>query len=665
MTGKIHRATVTAGGPALRRVDHGRRGPARGRGHPARPAGRRRRRHQRRPADHLRDRGRAGLRAGLHQRRRRPPRAPGRRRHPHRLRACCPTPRPAPTSRTSCSSTPRNRIVDGRRRPRPGPGRLDRAGTERRAARAGPCDGRSVTRLAHPARRARARLDRRGRRRRRRLRHRRADRRARAAHPRAAGAAGHQGRARLGVDRVGAGRHRRGARPRGLARRRTCRTRSSPAAGCATRARSRCWSPRARRGCASSSRAARCSTPTPDGEHLADPRGRAPRRPHRARGRRRHGRGDLPRARRADRGRARRPGHRGHRARARPRRAHGSARRRTARPGRACGVTLHVIGEGQRDGVGAALGRAVVLATGGIGQVYRSSTNPAQATGDGIAAALRAGARARRRRVRAVPPDGAVARLGREGPADARLRGRARRGRAAAGHRRRAVHAGRAPAGRARARGTSSRTRSCGGWRRRARTTCWLDARHLGADFLRRRFPTINERLLEHGIDLTTDLVPVAPAQHYHSGGVRHGPASAAPRLPGLYAVGEVACTGVHGANRLASNSLLEGLVFAHRAARRHRRPGRRRARCRRSSPVARPGDEALVAAASRARVQRIASDGPGRAARRATGLRRAAAALAAVPDGRAPAHATTAGGWRRRRWPSGRRPTCTRWPPC
>ena len=81
------------------------------------------------------------------------------------------------------------------------------------------------------------------------------------------------------------------------------------------------------------------------------------------------------------------------------------------RPGRACGVTLHVIGEGQRDGVGAALGRAVVLATGGIGQVFRSSTNPAQATGDGIAAALRAGRGARRRRVRAVPPDGALARL--------------------------------------------------------------------------------------------------------------------------------------------------------------------------------------------------------------------------------------------------------------
>ena len=94
----------------------------------------------------------------------------------------------------------------------------------------------------------------------------------------------------------------------------------------------------------------------------------------------------------------------------------------------------------------------------------------------------------------------------------------------------------------------------------------FLDARHLGADFLRHRFPTIHERLLAEGIDLTTDLVPVAPAQHYHSGGVLTD-LDGRTTVPGLYAAGEVACTGVHGANRLASNSLLEGLVFAVRAA--------------------------------------------------------------------------------------------------
>jgi hypothetical protein len=94
----------------------------------------------------------------------------------------------------------------------------------------------------------------------------------------------------------------------------------------------------------------------------------------------------------------------------------------------------------------------------------------------------------------------------------------------------------------------------------------YLDARHLGAAFLERRFPSIVRRCRELGFDPATELLPVAPAQHYASGGVRvdlDGRAS----LPGLYACGEVSCTGVHGANRLASNSLLEGLVFANRIA--------------------------------------------------------------------------------------------------
>ena len=80
------------------------------------------------------------------------------------------------------------------------------------------------------------------------------------------------------------------------------------------------------------------------------------------------------------------------------------------------------------------------------------------------------------------------------------------------------------------------------------------------------RFPTILASCREHGIDPVNDLIPVAPACHYACGGVRtdlHGRTS----VPGLYACGEVACTGVHGANRLASNSLLEGLVFGRRIA--------------------------------------------------------------------------------------------------
>ena len=92
----------------------------------------------------------------------------------------------------------------------------------------------------------------------------------------------------------------------------------------------------------------------------------------------------------------------------------------------------------------------------------------------------------------------------------------------------------------------------------------WLDARALGPDLLRRRFPSIVARCRQAGIDPVTEPIPVIPAAHYASGGIRtdlRGRTS----VPGLYACGEVACTGVHGANRLASNSLLEGLVFAGR----------------------------------------------------------------------------------------------------
>jgi L-aspartate oxidase len=94
----------------------------------------------------------------------------------------------------------------------------------------------------------------------------------------------------------------------------------------------------------------------------------------------------------------------------------------------------------------------------------------------------------------------------------------------------------------------------------------YLDARHLGADFLEHRFPTIVASTRAAGIDPATDLIPVAPAAHYASGGVRTD-LQGRTTIPGLYACGEVACTGVHGANRLASNSLLEGLVFAKRIA--------------------------------------------------------------------------------------------------
>jgi len=279
------------------------------------------------------------------------------------------------------------------------------------------------------------------------------------------------------------------------------------------------------------------------------------------------------------------------------------------RPGPVCGVTLHVIGEGTRDGVGAALARAVILATGGIGQVYPSSTNPSLATGDGLAAALRAGAPVGDMEFVQFHPT--VLWLGAGVKGQLPLVSEAVRGEGALlldtdGVRfMPQVH----PLAELAPRDVVAHAIV----RRMAATGAdhvYLDARHLGADFVRGRFPTIHRRLLAEGIDLATDLVPVAPAHHFHSGGVLTDLFGRAG-IEGLYAAGEAACTGVHGANRLASNSLLEGLVFAHRAA---HDVGQRLSggELPPVEPQERPGPAALVAAAARGRIQRLAQLGPG-----------------------------------------------------
>ncbi|GHJ27278.1 L-aspartate oxidase [Streptomyces hygroscopicus subsp. sporocinereus] len=307
--------------------------------------------------------------------------------------------------------------------------------------------------------------------------------------------------------------------------------------------------------------------------------------------------------------------------------------------GRAAGVTLHVMGEGRRDGVGAVRADAVVLATGGMGQIFSATTNPAVSTGDGVALALRAGAEVSDLEFVQFHPT--VLWLGPEAQGQQPLVSEAVRGEGA-----HLVDADgvRFMRGRHELAELAPRDIVAKAIMRRMRERgaehMYLDARHFGAPMWERRFPTILAACRAHGIDPVTEPIPVAPAAHYASGGVRTD-LRGRTTVPGLYACGEVACTGVHGANRLASNSLLEGLVFAERIAEDITAgprpagaagPGPAPARSAAGRPGAGPGGPPLLASEARYQIQHIMTHGAG-VLRSAESLARAADRLDQVQD--------------------------------
>ena len=203
--------------------------------------------------------------------------------------------------------------------------------------------------------------------------------------------------------------------------------------------------------------------------------------------------------------------------------------------------------------------KAVLLATGGAGHVYRDTTNPAVATGDGIAMAYRGGARVADLEFVQFHPTALML------PGEPRfLLSEALRGEGA-----RLVNADGEPfMTRYEAAGDmASRDRVSRGIVRETERTgaVYLSMEHLDPAFVHSRFPLISEACRRVGLDVARDRIPVGPAAHYVMGGVQTD-IDGRTSIPGLYAAGEVACTGVHGANRLASNSLLEGLVFGARA---------------------------------------------------------------------------------------------------
>jgi len=296
----------------------------------------------------------------------------------------------------------------------------------------------------------------------------------------------------------------------------------------------------------------------------------------------------------------------------------------------------------REGGLTVSLARAVVLACGGAGQVFARTTNPAVATGDGHAMAYRAGAVMRDMEFMQFHP---TAFYGTENPTllvTEALRGEGAYLRDDGGER---FMVGSHPRAELAPRDVVVRHIKRV-FERDGTDHVWLDARHLECDFLRERFPTVYTGLEKRGFDLCTQLIPVAPASHYFIGGVLTD-TWGRTTIPGLYACGETANTGIHGANRLASNSLLEGLVFGERTVRDLERylavadPAVRKIRLNLAQEM-REGNDPAVVAEGRTAVGRLMTDWCGIVRERA-GLERVRVGLAAVRQSLAPPALTVA----------------------